>query len=93
METIAAFAQDMSEFLNESELTKRRAFIDSFVKEIVVQPDGALVRYTIPKPEDSPIGDRDSEEVALHAPVLSTVKFGGPKWMVGGTIFEMWMGL
>ena len=25
--------------------------------------------------------------------VLSIVKFGGPKWIVGGTIFEMWLGL
>ena len=24
--------------------------------------------------------------------VLSIVKFGGPKWLVGGTIFEMWLG-
>ena len=38
METIAAFAQDMSTFLNESELTDRRAFIESFVKEVVVSP-------------------------------------------------------
>ena len=35
-------------FLNESELTERRAFIESFVKEIVVMPDNAVVRYTIP---------------------------------------------
>ena len=78
VETIAAYAQDMSVFLNESELTERRAFIESFVKEIVVQPGNALVRYTIPMPQDSPIGGMDAEEVALHAPVLSTVKYGGP---------------
>ena len=24
--------------------------------------------------------------------VLSTVHVGGPKWMVGGTVFEMWLG-
>ena len=34
--TIAAYAQDMNQFLQESELTERRAFIESFVKEIVV---------------------------------------------------------
>ena len=77
VETITAYAQDMSVFLNESELTERRAFIESFVKEIVVQPGNALLRYTIPMPEDSPIGDSDAEELALHAPVLSTVKSGG----------------
>ena len=78
VETITAYAHDLSEFLNESELTERRAFIESFVKEVVVQPGGALVRYTIPMPEDSPIGGRDAEEMALHSPVLSTVKSGGP---------------
>ena len=48
VKTITAYAQDMSEFLNESELTERRAFIESFVKEIVVMPGNALMRYTIP---------------------------------------------
>ena len=48
VETIAAYAQDMSEFLKESELTERRAFIETFVKEIVVMSGDALLRYTIP---------------------------------------------
>ena len=48
METIAAFAKDMSEYLSQSELTERRAFIESFVEEIVVGPGEAKVRYTIP---------------------------------------------
>ena len=81
VETITAYALDMSNFLHESELTERRAFIESFVKEIVVMPDNAVVRYTIPMPEDSPIGGRDAEEMALNGSVLSTVKFGG----AGGT--------
>ena len=46
--TIAAYAQDMSEFLNESESPERRAFVETFVKEIVVMPGDALLRYTIP---------------------------------------------
>ena len=45
-----------------------------------VEPAGALVRYTIPMTEDSPTGERDAEEMALHSPVLSTVKSGGPDW-------------
>ena len=81
VETITAYAQDMSMFLNESELTERRAFIETFVKEIVVMPDNAVVRYTIPMPEDSPIGGEDAEEMALNGSVLSTVKFGGPSWI------------
>ena len=75
--TIAAYAQDMSEFLNESELTERRAFIETFVKEIVVMPGDALLRYTIPMPDDSPIPGRNAEEMALNGSVLSTVKNGG----------------
>ena len=77
VETITAYAMEMSDFLNESELTERRAFIESFVKEIVVMPDNAVVRYTIPMPDDSPIPGRDAEEMALNGSVLSTVKFGG----------------
>ena len=79
VKTITAYAEDMSEFLNESELTERWAFIESFVKEIVVRPGNAVVRYSIPMPEDSRIPGRVAEEVALHGPVLSTVKYGGPK--------------
>ena len=76
-ETIAAYVREMSDFLMESELTETRAFIRSFVKEIGVVPGKATIRYTIPMPQDSPISGRDSEEVALHGPVLSTVKSGG----------------
>ena len=37
-----------SEFLNESELTERRAFVEIFVEEVVVMPDNALMRCTVP---------------------------------------------
>ena len=78
VKTITAYAQDMSEFLNESELTERRAFIESFVKEIVVMPGNALMRYTVPMPDDSLIPGRVAEKVALNGSVLSTVQNGGP---------------
>ena len=80
VDPIAAYAQDMSDFLKESELTGRRAFIETFVKEIVVMPGDALMRYTIPMPDDSPIPGRNAEEMALNGSVLSTVKNGGPCW-------------
>ena len=48
VKTISAYAKDMKDFLQESELTERRAFIESFVKEIIVIPGDALIRYTIP---------------------------------------------
>ncbi len=57
-ETIAAYVEEMSDFLMESELTETRAFIRSFVKEIGVVPGKATIRYTIPMPDDSPIRGR-----------------------------------
>ena len=78
VDTIAAFAEDMSDFLMTSEITESRAFIKSFVKEIVVKPGKATVFYTLPTPPDSPIGGGDAAEVALHGPVVrSSVHVGG----------------
>ena len=37
----------------------------------------ALMRYTIPMSDDSPIPGRNAEEMALNGSVLSTVKKGG----------------
>ena len=70
VDTIAAFAEDMSDFLMTSEITESRAFIKSFVKEIKVKPGKATVYYTLPTPPDSPIGGGDAAEVALHGPVV-----------------------
>ena len=55
---MAAFAQDMSEFLKTSELTETKAFVRSFVREVLVRPGRATTIYAIPTPEDSPIGGR-----------------------------------
>ena len=79
-DAIAGHVKEMREFLMESRLTETRAFIRSFVKEIAVVPGKATIRYTIPMPEDSPIKGRDAQEIALSAPVLSTVTHGGPGW-------------
>ncbi len=76
-ETIAAFAADMSEFLRTSQLTETRSFIRSFVKEIQIRPGKASIIYTIPMPEDSPIGDSDTAELALTDGVRSTFRGGG----------------
>ena len=73
VDTIAAYARDMKDFLEESELTERRAFIESFVKEIMVIPGDALIRYTVPMPGDGFLGGRVTEKVALDDAVLSTV--------------------
>ncbi len=91
-DTIATFAGEMSDFLKTSELTETRAFVHSFVKEVEVRPGKAAIVYSIPTPEDSPIGGADAAEVALNGGVRSTVRHGGPKWTVDRTVFEMWLG-
>ena len=76
-DTIATFAAEMSDFLKTSELTETRAFVHSFVKEIEVKPGKAAIVYSIPTPDDSPIGGADAAEVALTGRVRSTVQSGG----------------
>ena len=91
-DTIAAFAEEMSEFLKASELTETRAFVQSFVKEVLVRPGKAAIIYTIPTPEDSPIKGADASEIALNGEVMNTVRSGGPILTIGRTVFEMWLG-
>ena len=67
---IAAYASEMDDFLYRSELTERRAFIESFVREIVVMPGHALLRYTVPMPDDSPIPGKLTERMALDGYAL-----------------------
>ena len=71
VDTIAAFAEDMSEFLMTSEITEPRAFIKSFVKEIKVKPGKAVVYYTIPMPSDGVTTE--------SASVLDFVQSGPPQ--------------
>ncbi len=78
METIAVFARDMSDVLQGHELTERRAFIQSFVKEISVGPGKATIRYNIPMPEDGAPKGKDIGELDLPTPVRYTVRPGTP---------------
>ena len=71
--TIEAYAKEMRDFLKHSDLTERKAFIQSFVKEIVVMPGDALLRYTVPMPSDSMIPGKAIEKLALNDPVLASV--------------------
>ncbi len=80
METVAAFAKDMGDYLRSSDLTESKAFIRSFVKEIVARPRKATIRYTIPTPPDSPIMGGNAEDIALSGKVMNTVPYGGPAW-------------
>ena len=77
--TITAYAQDMNRFLQKSELTERRAFIETFVREIELLPDNAVVRYTVPMPDDSLIPGKKAQEIPLNGSVVSTVDVSPPK--------------
>ena len=68
----------MSEFLKTSELTETKAFVGSFVKEVVVKPGRAAIVYSIPTPDDSPMGGADVAEIALNGRVMNSVRHGGP---------------
>ena len=76
LETITTFAQDMSTSLDGSGLTERKAFIQSFVKEISVGPGKATIRYNIPMPEDGGLRGKDTGELTLPSPVRYTVRPG-----------------
>ena len=78
---IAEFAKDMSRFLLTSDIMETKAFIRSFVKRITVRPGRAVIRYTIPMPDDSPVGRTDASEVALDGDFMSSVRAGGPSWI------------
>jgi hypothetical protein len=67
---VKAYAEDLQAVLCESSLTKRKTFIKSFVKEVLVASDEAVIRYTMPLPPGQVEEDR----------VLCIVHGGGPGW-------------
>ena len=73
VETVTAYVREMSDFLRTSDRAVSKAFIRSFVKQITVKPGQAVIRYTIPMPQDSPIAGQDSEQLILPRAVLPTV--------------------
>ena len=76
VETITAFAKDMSEYLKTSEPTESRVFIRSSIKEIEVRQGKATIHYSIPT-EDSPLEGADAAEVVLNVGVMSTGRWWG----------------
>ena len=76
-DTIATFAEEMSEFLKDSDLTETKAFVHSFVKEVQIKPGKAAIIYSMPTPEDSPLGGADTAEIALNGGVRKSVRHGG----------------
>ena len=64
-------AADIGESLRTSDITESKAFLRTFIKQIAVKPSWAVINYTIPMPEDSPIGRKDAAEVARPEGVRS----------------------
>ena len=48
LETISGYVDDLHELLKEGSLTERRAFIRSFVREVKVTGNEAVLNYSIP---------------------------------------------
>ncbi len=90
-EVVAEFAADMAEFLRASDITESKAFLCTFIQRIAVEPGRAVIRYTSPMPEDSPIEHSDAAEVALAEGVRSSVRDGGPDWTKSRTDSRSWV--
>ena len=52
-EIVQNYVEDLRTVLSQGTLTQRKGFIKSFVKEIGVAKDQAVIRYTIPLPPGS----------------------------------------
>jgi len=69
LETMTEYIADTQAVLREGTLVERKAFIRSFVKDIRVSGDQAMITYSIPEVP---------ENVSLReVGVLSTVQYGG----------------
>ena len=71
IETITAHAQDIMEFLRKSIPSERRAFIKTFVKDIVVLRDKAQIRFKRSVTDDGRVVRKKTQQVALDGGALS----------------------
>ena len=62
----------MTEYPEESELAERKAFVETFVRDIVVMPGKATIHCKVPIAKDSPNSEGDSEELDLAGAPKST---------------------
>ena len=69
--TITAKTLDMTEYPEKSELPERKAFVKTFIRDIVVMPGKAIIHYKVPIAKDSPNSEVDSEELDLAGPPKS----------------------
>ena len=85
----------MSDDLFGGRRIKLLTLVDHFTREsLAIEVDGSMGGQRVVEVLARLVlggGGRKPRTIAMDK-VLDFVKFGGPKWMVGGTIFEMWLG-
>ena len=52
----------------------------------------SLLLDAIPLPDGEKPASNYTLKTKLNVKVLDFVQLGGPTWMVGSTVFEMWLG-
>ena len=72
LENITRYVDDLHELLKEGSLAERRTFIRSFVKEVRVTGNEALLSYSMPILPEKVTIEKDG--------VLPTVQYGGRYW-------------
>ena len=72
LETISGYVDDLHDLLKEGSLTERRVFIRSFVKEVQVTGDEAVLSYSMPLLPEKTAIEKEG--------VLPTVQYGGRYW-------------
>ncbi len=77
---VRKYVGELRRLLQQSELAERKAFIKSFVREIVVRGNQAELRYVLPMGSEGASGPVHGETVALTAGVLASVRASGPAW-------------
>jgi site-specific DNA recombinase len=70
LETISGYTDDLHELLKEGSLAERRAFIRSFVKEVRVTGNVAVLSYSIPLLPENVAIEKEG--------ILPTVQYSGP---------------
>ncbi len=73
---VVKYVDDLRTLLEQSSLAERKAFIRSFVKEIVVTGKEAVMRYSIPLLPAPLEGEADAETLGLSKRVLAIVHYG-----------------
>ena len=69
---VKRYVENLHDFLNESTLAKRKAFVRSFIKEVSIKDGEVRLVYTLPLTQDG----LDEERLG----VLPIVHYGGPFW-------------